>query len=98
MAGVNSLAISKALPVAGTLTLVEGVPQSLPALDTPHAITQIEVQADINNTDDVLMGNQGAQGWRLHPDDEHVIALSQPGEWWFVAASGTQLLHYIGRD
>ena len=88
---------SNALPLAGSVTSTTTA-AALPALDHAHALREIILQAHPDNDDNILIGNSGAQGWVLEAGEEMGIPVGNPAEVFHRAATGTQVLGYLGRD
>jgi hypothetical protein len=93
----DTLYTSKSLAAAGVVEST-AVAAALPGRDTGHALRELLVQADPDNTDNLLIGNEDAQSIVLQPGDDITLALENPGSLFHKAASGTQTLRYLGRD
>ena len=78
--------------VTGTLTTAAA------ALGSSLAdLTELVIQADPNNTADILLGDASSQGWRLIPGAEFACPVRNPALLFGKASTGTVTYSLFGR-
>lgn len=78
--------------VTGTLTTTAAALGS-----STKDLTELVIQADPDNSVDILLGSASAQGWKLEPGDQFNLPIRNPGLLWGRTASGTAVYSMFGR-
>lgn len=60
-------------------------------------LTELVVQADPDNTVDILIGSSVVQCWKMEPGDQQPFPVRNPALIWGKTASGTATCNLIGR-
>lgn len=60
-------------------------------------LTEVVIQADPDNTVDILVGSSLVQCWKMEPGDQFNCPIRNPALIWGKTASGTATCNLIGR-
>lgn len=68
------------------------------AIAASQAISEVVIQNDPDNTDDILVGNSTAQTIQIKPGNAIVLPVSNLALVYAKSVSGTPTLNYLGRS
>lgn len=90
----QDLLTSSRLPYAATITATTTAAAVGSSLQT---LVEVLIQADPNNSNDVLLGNATTQCWRLEAGDTISWPIRNPALIYAKTESGTAVVNLVGR-